>query len=181
MAENEQAKWYVVHIYSGHENKVKATIEKAVQNRNMEDIIPRVSVPVEEIVEEKNGKKHTRYRKIFPGYCLVKMIVTDESWYVVRNTKGVTGFVGPNSKPIPLTEQEVINMGLEEEVPVIYKIDFAEGDRVIIKGGAFSGLRATVVSLHPEKGMAKIKVYMFGDRETLVDIEVSQLEKDKEE
>lgn len=178
MAEQEQAKWYVVHTYSGHENKVKATIEKAVQNRNMEDIITDVSVPVEEVIEEKNGKKYTRYRKIFPGYCLVKMIVTDESWYVVRNTKGVTGFVGPNSKPIPLTDQEVISMGLEEEVKKVYKIDFEVGDRVAVKSGVFEGFSGEVQSINKEKGMAKINIYMFGDRETLMDIEVSQIEKE---
>lgn len=178
MAEMEQAKWYVVHTYSGHENKVKATIEKAVQNRNMEDIITDVSVPVEEIVEEKNGKKYTRYRKIFPGYCLVKMIVTDGSWYVVRNTKGVTGFVGPNSKPIPLTDEEVVNMGLEKEAKKVYKIDFAEGDKVTVKSGVFEGFQGVVQSIQREKGMAKIKIYMFGDRETLMDVEVSQIVKE---
>ncbi len=178
MAEMEQAKWYVVHTYSGHENKVKATIEKTVQNRNMEDIITDVSVPVEEFVESKDGKKYTRYRKIFPGYCLVKMIVTDESWYVVRNTKGVTGFVGPNSKPIPLTDEEVVNMGLEKEAKKVYKIDFAEGDKVTVKSGVFEGFQGVVQTIQREKGMAKIKIYMFGDRETLMDVEVSQIVKE---
>ncbi len=178
MAEMEQAKWYVVHTYSGHENKVKATIEKTVQNRNMEDIITDVSVPVEEIVESKDGKKYTRYRKIFPGYCLVKMIVTDESWYVVRNTKGVTGFVGPNSKPIPLTDEELVNMGLEKEAKKVYKIDFAEGDKVTVKSGVFEGFQGVVQTIQREKGMAKIKIYMFGDRETLMDVEVSQIVKE---
>lgn len=180
MADLEQAKWYVIHTYSGHEKKVKATIEKAVQNRNMEDIILAVSVPEEEVIEEKNGKRYTRFRKIFPGYCLVKMIVTDESWYVVRNTKGVTGFVGPNSKPIPLTQEEVINMGLEEAPKKVYRTDFEVGEKVVVKSGVFEGFTGEVQGIQKEKGMAKIKIYMFGDRETLMDIEVSQIEKEEE-
>lgn len=134
MSERE-AKWYVVHTYSGHENKVKANIEKIVENRGMEDIILEVAVPTEEVVEMKNGKKKIKSKKIFPGYCIVKMIMTDESWYVVRNTRGVTGFVGPASKPIPLTDQEVVNMGIEERQVV--DIDVVVGDMIRVVSGPF--------------------------------------------
>lgn len=174
---SNQAQWYVVHTYSGHENKVKATIEKAVKNRGMEDIIQMVSVPMEEIVEIKDGKKKVKQRKIFPGYCLVKMIVTDESWYVVRNTKGVTGFVGPNSKPVPLTQDEVDNMGLEQEIRKVFNFDFEVGDKVEIISGAFNEFVGTLAEIFPEEGMAKVQIFMFGDRETILELELSQIRK----
>lgn len=174
---SDQALWYVVHTYSGHENKVKATIEKAVKNRGMEDVIQMVSVPMEEIVEVKDGKRKVKQRKIFPGYCLVKMIVTDESWYVVRNTKGVTGFVGPNSKPVPLTQEEVDNMGLEQEIRQVFNFDFAVGDKVEIIAGAFNEFIGTVTEISTEEGMAKVQIFMFGDRETILDLELSQIRK----
>ena len=110
----EEAKWYVVHTYSGYENKVKANIEKSVENRGISDMIQNVEVPLEDVVEEKDGVKKTVKRKIFPGYVVIKMIMNDESWFVVRNTRGVTGFVGPGSKPVPLTDAEVENMGVEK-------------------------------------------------------------------
>lgn len=175
---NEQAYWYVIHTYSGHENKVKATIEKSVKNRNMEDIIQDVSVPVEEIVEiTKTGKKKIKQRKIFPGYCLVKMVVTDESWYIVRNTKGVTGFVGPNSRPIALTPEEVENMGLEKEKTPILEVDFEIGQKVEIVAGAFKDFDGYIESINGEDATVKVKIFMFGDRETLLDLEMSQIRK----
>lgn len=172
---SDQAKWYVVHTFSGHENKVKATIEKAVKNRGMEDIIVQVSVPMEEIVEMRNGKRIVKHKKIFPGYCLVKMFMTDESWYVVRNTKGVTGFVGPNSKAVPLTDEEVDNMGLEKEIRQVFHFEFAVGDKVEITAGVFSEFVGTVTEILPDEGIAKVQIFMFGDRETILDLEFSQI------
>ncbi len=174
---SDQAQWYVVHTFSGHENKVKATIEKAVKNRGMEDVIQQVSVPMEEVVEIKNGKRVVRLKKTFPGYCLVKMIMTDESWYVVRNTKGVTGFVGPNSKAVPLSQAEVDSMGLEKEIRQVYNFDFAVGDKVEIVGGAFNEFVGTVTEIMPEEGMVKVQIFMFGERETILDLELSQIRK----
>ncbi len=167
MSERE-AKWYVVHTYSGHENKVKANIEKIVENRGMEDIILEVAVPTEEVVEMKNGKKKIKSKKIFPGYCIVKMIMTDESWYVVRNTRGVTGFVGPASKPIPLTDQEVVNMGIEERQVV--DIDVVVGDMIRVVSGPFDTFEGVVEEVHPEKQSLKVLISMFG-RETPVELE----------
>ncbi|OPJ54908.1 transcription termination/antitermination protein NusG [Alkalithermobacter paradoxus] len=173
MSELEKAKWYVVHTYSGHENKVKATIEKAVKTRGMEDYILELSVPTEDVVEIKNGKKKTRQRKIFPGYVLVKMIITDESWYVVRNTKGVTGFVGPGSKPIPLSDEEVKAMGVENAIP---EIDIEVGEVVTIKSGSFEGFMGTVQEINMDKQSMKVLISMFG-RETPVEIAFDQVEK----
>lgn len=174
---SEQAQWYVIHTYSGHENKVKATIEKSVKNRNMEDIIQDVAVPVEELIEIKNGKKKVKQRKIFPGYCLVKMVVTDESWYIVRNTKGVTGFVGPNSKPVALTPEEVDNMGLEKESKSVLETEFEVGQRVEIVAGAFKDFDGTIEEINLEDASVKVKIFMFGDRETLLELEMSQIRK----
>lgn len=173
MSELEQSKWYVVHTYSGHENKVKATIEKAVKTRGMEDYILDVAVPTEEIVETKNGKKKTRQRKIFPGYVLIKMTITDESWYVVRNTKGVTGFVGPGSKPVPLSEEEVKAMGVEKTVT---EIDVEVGEAITVKNGPFEGFMGTVQEINAEKELVKVLISMFG-RETPVELEFDQIEK----
>lgn len=177
MSEKETPKWYVIHTYSGHENKVKATIEKSIKNRNMEDIILEVAVPMEEVVEITNGKQKVKQRKIYPGYCLIKMIVTDESWYVVRNTKGVTGFVGPNSRPIALAPEEVEKMGLEKPDFVHYAMDFAEGDRVTVIAGPFNNFQGIILSTNPQKGQVRVSVFMFGGRETAVDLEVSQIKK----
>lgn len=171
---SEKAKWYVVHTYSGHENKVKANIEKIVENRGMDDIIVEVAVPTEEITEVKNGKKKTKLRKIFPGYVLVKMFMTDESWYVVRNTRGVTGFVGPGSKPIPLTEEEVRKMGIEKHHVV--QVDFKKGDVVQVVYGPFLNFTGSIEEIHPEKQTVKVKIEMFG-RETPVELEFDQIEK----
>ncbi len=176
MSEQEQAQWYVIHTYSGHENKVKATIEKAVTNRGMEDLIQDVAVPVEDVVENKNGKEKIRQRKVFPGYVLIKMFVTDESWYVVRNTKGVTGFVGPNSKPVALTAEEVDNMGIEKQKSFEVVVDFSLGDKVQVVGGPFDGFAGTIEEINLDKKHAKVNISMFG-RETPVELEFYQVKK----
>lgn len=173
MSEKE-AKWYVVHTYSGHENKVKANVEKIVENRGMEDIILEVAVPTEDVVEVKNGKRKVRQKKIFPGYCVVKMVMTDESWYVVRNTRGVTGFVGPASKPIPLTEDEVVNMGIEQRRVVILHVNV--GDRIRVVSGPFENFEGDVEEVHPEKQSLRVLISMFG-RETPVELEFAQVKK----
>ena len=172
MADNE-AKWYVVHTYSGHENKVKANIEKIVENRGMEDVIHEVSVPTEEKVEIKNGKKKVKQKKIFPGYVIVKMVMNDESWYVVRNTRGVTGFVGPGSKPIPLSAEEVNNMGIEDRLPTV---DIELGETVKVISGPFESFMGEVKGINLEKQTLKVLISMFG-RETPVELEFSQVEK----
>lgn len=173
MSETNNAKWYVVHTYSGHENKVKANIEKIVENRGMEDVIQQIVVPTEIVVEIKNGKRKDKSKKIFPGYALVKMIMTDESWYVVRNTRGVTGFVGPASKPIPLTDEEVENMGLEKRK---IEIDFAIGDSITVISGPFENFIGTVEEIHMERQSIKATISMFG-RETPVELEFDQIHK----
>jgi transcriptional antiterminator NusG len=170
---SEKAKWYVVHTYSGHENKVKANIEKIVENRGMEDIILETVVPTEEVVELKNGKKKVKLKKIFPGYVLVKMIMTDESWYVIRNTRGVTGFVGPSSKPVPLTEEEIFNMGIEKRVVTI---DVSVGDSIKVISGPFENFVGVVEHINSEKHSMKVLISMFG-RETPVELEYNQVEK----
>lgn len=171
---SDKAHWYVVHTYSGHENKVKANIEKIVENRGMEDIILEVAVPTEEVVEVKNGKRKVKQKKIFPGYTIVKMYMTDESWYVVRNTRGVTGFVGPGSKPVPLTEDEVKNMGLESTV--ITEIDIEVGDQINVISGPFENFSGVVEEINMEKQSMKVRISMFG-RETPVELEFVQVEK----
>ena len=167
-----EAKWYVAHTYSGYENKVKADIEKTIENRNMQDVIQEICVPMEEVVEIKDDQKKTVMRKLFPGYVIVKMIMTDESWYVVRNCRGVTGFVGPGSKPVPLTEQEIINMGLEKRT---IKIDFAEGDKIRVKYGPLEGFVGVIDAIIMDRQKVKAKVSMFG-RDTDVELEFNQVE-----
>ena len=154
----ETAKWYVVHTYSGHENKVKINLEKIVENRDMEDIVQEIAVPTEEVVEIKNGVKKVKQRKIFPGYVLVKLIMTNESWYVVRNIKGVTGFVGPGSKPIPLTDEEVKRMGIEGKRS---EINVAVGDSVRVMSGPFENFIGVVKDLNHEKNTLKVFVKSF--------------------
>lgn len=170
---SDKGKWYVAHTYSGHENKVKANIEKLVENRGMQDVIFEVRVPVEEYVETKNGKKKVKERKMFPGYVMVKMLMTDESWYLVRNTRGVTGFVGPGSKPIPLTNEEVKLLGVQEALP---EIDANIGDVIKITSGYFENFIGTVENVNAEKRKLKVFVSMFG-RETLVELDFDQIEK----
>ena len=170
----EEAKWYVAHTYSGYENKVKANIEKSVENRGISDLILAVEVPMEDVIEEKNGEQKVVKRKIFPGYVVVKMIMNDESWYVVRNTRGVTGFVGPGSKPVPLSDEEVKNMGVEK---VRYSgIDVEVGDSVNIKSGPMEGFSGKVESVDNESRKVTVRVLMFG-REKTVSVEFAQIEK----
>ena len=168
------AKWYVVHTYSGHENKVKANLEKMVENRGMRDDIFEVAVPTEEYMDNKSGKKKVKERKMFPGYVLVKMIINDESWYLVRNTRGVTGFVGPASKPVPLSDIEVKALGVQETI--LPPIDFKKNDVVKVSSGPFENFMGTIDSLNMEKRKAKVFVSMFG-RETLVELDFEQVEK----
>lgn len=170
---SDKAKWYVVHTYSGHEKKVKANIEKLVENRGMQDVIFEIQVPMEEYIENKDGKKKVKERKMFPGYALAKMIMNDESWYLIRNTRGVTGFVGPGSKPVPLTEQEVRALGVQEALP---KIDVEVKDNVKVISGPFENFIGTVESINLEKRKLKVFVSMFG-RETLVELDFDQVEK----
>ena len=171
MADN--AKWYVAHTYSGYENTVAASIEKAVENRGMRDLIHEVNIPMETVTEiTENGPK-TVDRKVFPGYVLVKMVMTDETWHLVRNVRGVTGFVGSGSKPIPLTEEEVASMGVEKkEVVVGYEV----GDRVKITEGALESFLGAVEEIDLERSKVRVVVEMFG-RETPVELELNQVER----
>lgn len=168
-----EAKWYVVHTYSGYENKVKANIEKSIQNLHLEDQILNVEVPLEDVVEVKNGQKKIVQRKLFPGYVLLHMIMNDETWYVVRNTRGVTGFVGPESKPVPLTEAEMINMGIRPEQ---VQVDFEVGDMVQVISGVWENTVSQVKAINMSKSMATISVDMFG-RDTDVEISFYDIKK----
>jgi transcriptional antiterminator NusG len=170
---SENVKWYVVHTYSGYENKVKANLEKIVENRNMQEYILDIVVPMEEQIEIKDGKKKATLRKVFPGYVLVKMIMTDESWYVIRNTRGVTGFVGPGSKPVPLTDEEVKIMGVEEFAP---EVDYEVGDNVRVVAGPLENFIGLVEEINMEKKKVRVSVSMFG-RETPVELELVQIVK----
>jgi transcriptional antiterminator NusG len=167
----EEAKWYVVHTYSGYENKVATSIENAVENRKLHDQICEIRVPTEMVTEIKDNKKKEVERKVFPGYVLVKMIMTDESWYVVRNIRGVTGFVGPGSKPVPLTEQEVLRLGVERNEVVI---NFAVGDSVEITGGYLQGFIGRVDAIDADKGMVRVTVSMMG-KDVPVELELIQV------
>ena len=161
-----EAKWYVVHTYSGYENKVKANIEKTIENRHLEDEILEVRVPLEDVTEVKNGTRKTVQKKMFPGYVLINMVMNDDSWYVVRNTRGVTGFVGPGSKPVPLTEAEMKPLGIHMEN---ISVDFQEGDTIVVVAGAWKDTVGVVQKLDYNKQTATINVEMFG-RETPVEI-----------
>lgn len=166
-------KWYVVHTYSGYENKVKTDLEKTIKNRELEDYFFNIIVPMEEQIEIKEGKRKTNLRKVFPSYVLVKMIVTEKTWYIVRNTRGVTGFVGSGTDPIPLTEEEIRKMGFEvKEV----NVDYSVNDSVKILDGALRDFVGTVTEINKEKHKVKVLVSMFG-RETPVELEFSQVEK----
>lgn len=169
---SKEAKWYVAHTYSGYENKVKADIEKTIENRNMQDVIQEISVPMEEVVEIKDDKKKTVMRKVFPGYVIIKMIMTDESWYVVRNCRGVTGFVGPGSKPVPLTEEEIAAIGLEKKTVTV---GFDVGDNIRVKYGPLEGFVGVIDAIVMDKQKIKAKVSMFG-RDTDVELEFNQVE-----
>lgn len=171
--ENLEPKWYVVHTYSGYENKVKTDLEKTIKNRELEDYFFDIVIPMEEQIEIKDGKRKTNLKKVFPGYVLVKMIVTEESWYIVRNTRGVTGFVGSGTDPIPLTMEEIRNMGFEVAV---VNVDYDVNDSVKVVNGPLSGFIGTVQEINKDKSKVKVLVSMFG-RETPVELDFSQVEK----
>ena len=168
-----EANWYVAHTYSGYENKVKANIEKTIENRHLEDQILEVRVPMQDVVEMKNGTKKQVSKKLFPGYVLINMIMNDDTWYVVRNTRGVTGFVGPGSKPVPLTEEEMIPLGIQTE---IIEIDYAEGDSVVVTGGAWKDTTGVICAINMAKQTVTINVELFG-RETPVEISFAEIKK----
>ena len=168
-----EAKWYVVHTYSGYENKVKANIEKTIENRHLEDQILEVRVPLEDVVEMRNGVSKQVQRKMFPSYGLINMVMNDDTWYVVRNTRGVTGFVGPGSKPVPLTDEEMKPLGIKDET---VRVDFAEGDTVVVTGGAWKETTGIVTAINPQKQLVTINVEMFG-RETPVVISFAEVQK----
>ena len=168
----DELKWYVAHTYSGYENTVAVSIEQAVENRNMHDLITEVTIPMETVTEITDNGPKTVERKVFPGYVLVKMIMTDETWHLVRNIRGVTGFVGAANKAIPLTEEEIASLGVEKrEVVVGYNV----GDSVKITDGALSSFIGTVEELDTDRGKVKVVVSMFG-RETPVELELDQVE-----
>ena len=168
----DTAKWYVVHTYSGYENTVKASIEKAVENRKMHDLIHEINIPVETVTEIVDSKTKVTEHKIFPGYVLVKMILTDESWHLVRNVRGVTGFVGSENKPIPLSEEEILSLGVEKrEIVVGVKV----GDTVKVIDGPLDGFLGTVDEVDAEKNRLRVVLSMFG-RETPVELDLDQIE-----
>nr|WP_308625295.1 transcription termination/antitermination protein NusG [uncultured Eisenbergiella sp.] len=168
-----EANWYVVHTYSGYENKVKANIEKTIENRHLEEEILEVRVPMQDVVEMKNGARKTVQKKMFPGYVLINMVMNDDTWYVVRNTRGVTGFVGPGSKPVPLTEAEMKPLGIRQEN---VSIDFAEGDMIVVVAGAWKDTVGVVQRIDYSKQTATINVELFG-RETPVEISFAEVRK----
>ncbi len=167
-----EAKWYVVHTYSGYENKVASSLEAVIENRNLRDMIQDVKIPVETVVEIKDGKRKETENKLYPSYVFVKMVLTDETWYIVRNTRGVTGFVGASSqKPSPLSQKEVDAMGVETKKQTI---DFAVGDNVEIADGPLAGFIGEVVEIDADAMKVKVKVSMFG-RETLSELDLLQV------
>jgi transcriptional antiterminator NusG len=168
-----EANWYVVHTYSGYENKVKANIEKTIENRHLEDQILEVRVPMQDVVELKNGVKKQVQKKMFPGYVLLNMVMNDDTWYVVRNTRGVTGFVGPGSKPVPLTEEEMKPLGIHE---ADLQVDFVEGDSVVVTGGVWKDTTGVIQSINEGKQIVTINVELFG-RETPVEISFAEVKK----
>ena len=168
-----EAKWYVAHTYSGYENKVKADLEKTIENRHLEEEILEVRVPMQEVVEMKNGAKKTVQKKLFPGYVLVNMVMNDDTWYVVRNTRGVTGFVGPGSKPVPLTEAKMKPLGIRTEN---VSIDFAEGDTIVVVAGAWKDTVGAVQKIDYNKQTVTINVELFG-RDTPVEISFAEVRK----
>ena len=168
-----EAKWYVVHTDSGYENKVKANIDKTIENRHLEDQILEVRVPLEEVIEMKNGVQKVSMKKLFPGYVMIHMIMNDDTWYVVRNTRGVTGFVGPGSKPVPLEEEEMSRFGIHQE-NIVY--DFEIGDTVTVLSGAWEGTVGVVQSMNEQKQSLSINVELFG-RETPVELGFSEVKK----
>lgn len=178
-----EANWYVVHTYSGYENKVKVDIEKTIENRKLQDEILEVRVPLEDVVEMRNSVKKQVSRKMFPGYVLIHMIMNDDTWYVVRNTRGVTGFVGPGSKPVPLTPAEMKPLGIQiggeqQETPAREKIelDIEVGDMIVVTSGAWEGTTSAVTAINESKQTVTIEVEMFG-RATSVEIDFLDIKK----
>ena len=169
---SEEARWYVAHTYSGYENTVKATIEKAVENRNMGDLILAVNIPMETVTEITDSGSKTVERKVFPGYVLVKMVMTDETWHLVRNVRGVTGFVGTGNKAIPLTEEEISSLGVEKKEVLV---DYEPGQSVRITDGALESFLGTVEEIDTERQKVRVVVSMFG-RETPVELDLDQIE-----
>ncbi|MBQ2642336.1 MAG: transcription termination/antitermination factor NusG [Eubacterium sp.] len=169
-----EGKWYVVHTYSGYENKVKTNIEQSIENRKMQDQIFEVLVPTQQVVELKNNVRKVSEKKIFPGYVLVNMIMNDDTWYVVRNTRGVTGFVGPASKPVPLTDREMATLGVRTAEKI--EADFAVGDMVSAIGGVWQGTAGEVKRIDENKQTVTITVDMFG-RETPVELSFAEVKK----
>ena len=170
---NSAARWYVAHTYSGYENKVKMDLEKTIENRGLQDLILEVSVPMQPVIEMKNGVEKKTDKKMFPGYVLVNMVMNQETWYVVRNTRGVTGFVGPGSKPVPLTEAEMKPLGIKTEN---ITVDFQEGDMIVVIAGAWKDRVGAVQKIDYSKQTATINVEMFG-RETPVEIGFEEVRK----
>ena len=169
-----ETNWYVVHTYSGYENKVKANIEKTIENRHLEDQILEVRVPLEEVIEVKNGTKKQVQRKMFPGYVLLNMVMNDDTWYVVRNTRGVTGFVGPGSKPVPLTEDEMMTLGVKTNERI--NVDFEEGEMVNVIAGVWAGTAGEIKRIDETRQTVTINVDMFG-RETPVELNFNEVKK----
>ena len=169
----EEAKWYVAHTYSGYENKVKEDLEKTVENRGLQDMILEISYPTEEVVEMKDGKRKVVTRKMLPGYVMIKMIMNDKTWYIVRNTRGVTGFVGPGSKPVPLTDEEVTKLGVEY-IPI--ELDLSVGESVRVVSGPLENFIGTVEALDPERQKVKQTVSIF-NRDTPVELDYIQVQK----
>ena len=167
------AHWYVVHTYSGYENKVKVDIEKTIENRNLQDQILEVSVPMLAVTELKNGVEKQADKKMFPGYVLVNMVMNDDTWYVVRNTRGVTGFVGPGSKPVPLTDEEIASLGFQKKEVAV---DFELGDMVVVTAGAWKDTVGAIKAINESKKSITINVEMFG-RETPVELNSSEVKK----
>ncbi len=168
-----EANWYVVHTYSGYENKVKADIEKTIENRHLEDEILEVRIPMEDVIEIRNGARKTVQKKLFPGYVLINMFMNDDTWYVVRNTRGVTGFVGPGSKPVPLTEREMRPLGIQSEN---YVYDFKTGDTVSVISGVWKDTVGVIQTMNENKQTVTINVELFG-RETPVEISFAEIQK----
>ena len=168
-----ETNWYVVHTYSGYENKVKANIEKTIENRHLEDQILEVRVPMQDVVELKDGASRQVQKKMFPGYVLINMVMNDDTWYVVRNTRGVTGFVGTGSKPVPLTEEEMRPLGVQSDS---VQIDFAEGDNVVVTGGVWKDTVGVIQAINENKQSVTINVDLFG-RETPVEISFTEIKK----
>ena len=169
-----EANWYVVHTYSGYENKVKLDIEKTIKNRNLQDQILKVSVPTQSVVEIKKGVEKTADKKLFPGYVLIHMVMNDDTWYVVRNTRGVTGFVGPGSKPVPLSEEEMAELSFKTPDVVL---DFEEGDMVVVTAGVWKDTVGAIKSINKGKKTVTINVEMFVGRETPVEFAFKEVKK----